>query len=202
MAYEQLISMVVELIRQFYDVPRQFRITGQMGQERFISMSNQFMKPQHQGYIGGQDMGYRVPEYDIDIVPQKNNAYTKMAQNELALQLYGAGFFAPQAASPALMCLDMMDFDKKDDLMLKIQQQGTIYDQLMQVQQLALAMAQELRPEMVPALMQQFGMAPQAAALPGEVPELKGDPAKKEIKQVENARERASTAAQPGGSTA
>ena len=29
-----------------------------------------------------------------------------------------------------------------------------------------------------------------------------GDPSKKEIKQVENARERASTAAQPGGSTA
>ena len=33
-AYGQIISMCIELIRQFYDLPRQFRITGQLGIEQ------------------------------------------------------------------------------------------------------------------------------------------------------------------------
>lgn len=199
-AYSEIIGFVVELIRQFYDIPRQFRITGQMGQQRFISMSNQFMKPQPQGTVGGIELGYRVPEYDISIIPQKNTAYTKLAQNELALQLYGAGFFDPQAADMAMMCLDMMDFDKKDELMQKIRQQGEMFRELQQLQQLAIAMAQELNPKLVPALMQRFGMQQPERPAVNAAPELKEDPEKKEIAQVRNARERAATAAQPGGS--
>jgi hypothetical protein len=58
-----------------------------------------------------------------------------MAQNELALQLYGAGFFAPQNARAALTCLDMMDFEGKDKLMQTISRNGTMMQQIMMLQQ-------------------------------------------------------------------
>ena len=93
-----------------------------------------------------------------------------------------------------------MDFNGKDELMQKIQAQGGMYRELQQLQQLTMAMAQQFRPDLLPMLQQRFGMAAAAAPMAQAVPELKEDPDKKEIAQVRNARERAATAAQPGGS--
>ena len=36
-AYAQIVNLCIELIRQFYSLPRQFRITGRLGAEQFIS---------------------------------------------------------------------------------------------------------------------------------------------------------------------
>ena len=132
--------MLIELIRQFYDMPRQFRIMGEQGQMQFTSMDNSMMQPQPM-MVGDQLMGYRLPVYDIKVKVQKRNAYTRTAQNELALQLYGAGFFAPQQATPALQCLEMMDFEGKDELMQKISQNGTLFQMLQQTQAVALQLA-------------------------------------------------------------
>ena len=182
-AYTQVVNQVIELIRQFYDMPRQFRITGNMGVQRYISFRNEFMQPQWQGMMGGVNLGWRTPVYDIDVVPQKKSSYTKIAQNELAIQLYQLGFFNPNMADQALITLGMMDFDGRDELMQKITQNA------MQFQQTQMMMAMG-------------GMAMQA---PGRAPagekevELEGG---KENKQVERARERANTAGQPGGVTA
>ena len=65
-----------------------------------------------------------------------------MSQNELALQFYGAGFFNPQMADQALACLDMMDFDRKQFIIQKIQQNGSMYQQMLMMQQQMLQMAQ------------------------------------------------------------
>ena len=119
-AYEKIINMCIELIRQFYDVPRQFRIVGQNGMESYVSYSNQNIKPQEQGEAFGTDMGMRLPVFDLEVSSQKANAYTKMSQNELALQFFNLGFFNPQMADMAVMALDMMDFDGKDMLINKI----------------------------------------------------------------------------------
>ena len=43
-----------------------------------------------------------------------------MAQNELALELYKSGIFAPLRAPAALLCLEMMDLDGKEAIMEKI----------------------------------------------------------------------------------
>ena len=67
--------MCIELIRQFYDLPRQFRITGQLGIEQFVSYSNSGIKPQYQGMIGDTDLGMRLPVFDIKVIPQKKNSY-------------------------------------------------------------------------------------------------------------------------------
>ena len=89
----------------------------------------------------GVDMGYRLPLFDLEITASKQTPYSKMSQNELALQFYNAGFFAPQNADMALACLDMMDFDRKQFIMQKIAQNGTIYQQLMMAQQQIMGLA-------------------------------------------------------------
>ncbi len=156
-AYRKIIAMVIELIRQFYDAPRKFRITGNAGEESFTTFDNQKMQLQHQGTEYGVDMGYRLPVYDIEVSAQKQTAYTKLAQNELALQFYGNGFFNPQLTDQALACLDMMDFARKENVVQRIQQNGTMYQQLQMYQQLALMYAQKFDPERAPILMQQIG---------------------------------------------
>lgn len=141
-AYRQVINLVIELIRQFYDAPRQFRVIGEMGMERFMTYTNQGMQPQPYGVEFGIDMGYRLPEFDIKVSAQKKNPYNKVSQNELALQLYGNGFFNPQLADQALAALDMMDFDDKYEVMQKVQLNGTLFMQMQQMKAQMLQMAQ------------------------------------------------------------
>lgn len=141
-AFRQVCLMVIELIRQFYDLPRCFRIMGENGAAKYVQYSNAGIQPQPQGIEMGVDMGYRIPLFDIEITAQKQSPYSKMSQNELALQFYSAGFFNPQMADQALACLDMMDFDRKQFIMQKIAQNGGMYQQMLMMQQQMLQMAQ------------------------------------------------------------
>ena len=141
-AFRKVCLMVIELIRQFYDIPRCFRIMGENGAHRFVQYSNAGISPQFQGVEMGVDMGYRTPLFDIEITAQKQSPYSKMSQNELALQFFGAGFFNPQISDQALACLEMMDFDRKEFIMQRISQNGTLYQQLMMAQQTMLQLAQ------------------------------------------------------------
>ena len=141
-AFRKVCLMIIELIRQFYDLPRCFRIMGENGTARFVEYSNAGIQPQMQGVEMGVDMGMRVPLFDIEITAQKQSPYSKMSQNELALQFFGAGFFNPQLADQALACLDMMDFDRKQFIMQKIAQNGGMYQQMLMMQQQMLQLAQ------------------------------------------------------------
>ena len=139
--FRKICLMIIELIRQFYDMPRCFRIMGENGAARFVQYSNAGILPQHQGNDFGQDMGFRLPLFDIEVTAQKQSPYSKMSQNELALQFYQAGFFNPQIADQALACIDMMDFDRKHFVAQKIAQNGTMYQQLMMAQQQVVQLA-------------------------------------------------------------
>ena len=141
-SFRKICVMVIELIRQFYDLPRCFRIMGENGAAQYVQYSNAGIVPQAQGIEMGVDMGFRLPLFDIEVTAQKQSPYSKMAQNELALQFYGAGFFNPQMADQALACLDMMDFDRKQFIMQKIAQNGGMYQQMLQMQQQMLMLAQ------------------------------------------------------------
>ena len=141
-AFRKLCLMVIELIRQFYDLPRCFRIMGENGAARYVQYSNAGISPQFQGVEMGVDMGHRLPLFDIEVTAQKQSPYSKMSQNELALQFFSAGFFNPQIADQALACIDMMDFDRKHFVMQKIAQNGTMYQQIMQMQRQMIMLAQ------------------------------------------------------------
>lgn len=140
-AFGKVVKMVLELIRQFYDMPRQFRILGENGDAKFVQYSNEGIKPVHQMFAG-EDLGYRVPMFDLEITVQKASPYSKMSQNELALQFYQLGFFNPQMADQSLACLSMMDFDRKDAIVQKIAQNGGMMQQMAQMQQQMLTLAQ------------------------------------------------------------
>ena len=132
--YKELIDFVIELIRQFYDLPRQFRIIGQDGQMEYIQFDNSNIKPQEQGNDFGINMGLRKPLFDIEVSVQKQTTYSKMEQNELALNFFQLGFFNPQMADQAIACLETMDFEHKEQIIERISRNGTMYEQLMQMQ--------------------------------------------------------------------
>ena len=162
-AYRKMIVMIIELIRQFYDMPRSFRIMGENGAAEYVQYSNQGIMPQAQGVEMGVDMGFRKPLFDIEVTAQKQSPYSKMSQNDLALQFFGAGFFNPQMADQALACLDMMDFDRKEFIMQKIAQNGGMYQQIMMMQQQMMqlgAMVDQMKGtnEITQGLANQFGM--------------------------------------------
>ena len=203
--YSQIVDMCIELIRQFYDMPRKFRILGQYGMERYVTYTNQGLQPQHQGNDFGQDMGYRLPVFDIKVSAQKKNVYTKVAQNELALQFFQLGFFNPQLVDQSLMCLEMMDFDDKDIVMQKISQMGTMHQKLIQYMQLALQLAQQVNPMLAEQIAQDViqsngGAAPMgmggAAPQIANVDNIGGIP-KKEHAVVSKARQQSNEASQP-----
>ena len=145
-AFRDVCYQIVELIRQFYDIPRTFRIMPDgMSHEQFIQYSNQGLVAQPQMNMGA-NMGLRIPEFDIDITSEKANPYKKMEINEMALSFYNAGFFNPQMTDQALACLNMMDFNKKEEVMQKIQENGTLMQMLLMYQQMALQFAQRIDP--------------------------------------------------------
>lgn len=206
-AYGQIVELCIELIRQFYDMPRQFRIIGQYGMEQFISYSNAGIQAQHQGNDFGVDMGFRLPVFDIKISAQKKNVYTKVSQNELALQFFQNGFFNPNMTDQALMCLDMMEFDGKDGIMQKVARNGTMFQKLIQYMQLALQLAMVARPDMVAGLsqdiMQTMNTGSSRAMGGASAQMFQSDNiaglGKKEPAIVENARTRSSESTQPDG---
>ena len=145
-AFREVCYQIVELIRQFYDVPRTFRITPDSMGEQFVQYSNQGLVPQQQ-ILNGNDMGLRLPEFDIEVTSEKSSPYKKMEQNELALNFYQQGFFNPQMADQAIACLEMMDFNHKDEVIQRVRANGTIMQMMLQYQQIALTLAQKYEPQ-------------------------------------------------------
>ena len=211
-AYAEIVDLCIELIRQFYDLPRKFRIVGQYGAEQFVSYTNQGLRQQAQGTAFGQDMGYRQPVFDIKVSAQKRSVYTKVTQNELALQFFNAGFFNPQLVDQTLLCLDMMEFDGRDELMQKLSRYGDVYQTLQLVEQYAVNLAAKYGDQMAiqqlsGIISQTGGQMPatqgaQQGTQPGEADILESDGLggmkKKEHALVEKSRQKSQQASQPG----
>lgn len=119
-AFSDVVTLCIELIRQFYSLPRQFRLLGAMGREEFVTYDSRGLQPQ--AVDDGVITGYRVPEFDLEVSAQDENPYKTMEYNQLALQLFQMGFFRADMADQALRCLELMDFKNKDQLMSSILQ--------------------------------------------------------------------------------
>ena len=109
-AFAEVLTLCIELVRQFYDMPRQFRLLGKKGVE-FASFDNRSLQPR--ALLMG---GYRVPEFDLEVSAQNETPYKTMEYNQLALQLFQMGFFRSDMAEQALRCLELMEFKNKDAL--------------------------------------------------------------------------------------
>lgn len=193
--YSKIIGLCIELIRQFYQLPRQFRILGRMGTEQFVAYNNQGLQPQRQ-YFGEIELEMRLPVFDIKVVPQKSNSYTRLSQNELALQFYQLGFFSPGQADQALACMSIMEFEGKDELMQQISFNGTLNKKLATFQQYALALTQKYEPERAGELMSSItGDAGIAMRSKKKMKKASSG----ENSRVTQARRKARSASQPGG---
>lgn len=172
--YRDVIYMVVELIRQFYKTPRTFRIAPDVMGEEFVQYTNEGLKPQMQ-MLNGQENGYRVPEFDIEVTAEKASPYKKIEQNELALNFYQLGFFNPQNADQAVATLTMMDFPRKEEIIQMVQRNGMMYEQLLQYKQMALGLAQKVDPSLANDMAQmilQEGDQPIPSENPGNLVDL------------------------------
>ncbi len=141
-AYTQECYLAIELIRQFYDETRSFRITGETGKFEFVDFSNKMMQGEAipPAYAGQEaEQGYvqlfKKPVYDIVIKPQRRSTYSKLSQNELAKELYGLGFFEPQRAEQSLTALELMDFDGIETVKERVQNGQTLLNVVNQLSQ-------------------------------------------------------------------
>lgn len=127
-AQEEIAGMVIELIRQFYNTPRCFRITGQQSEMQFTEFSNEGMKMQQ------TEFGGKIPLFDIKIKAHKQNPFSKVANNQDMLNLYSMGFFNPQMADQSLACLENLDIEGKDKLIERISQNQTLSQKVTMMQ--------------------------------------------------------------------
>lgn len=109
-AFTLINYLCIELIRQFYTEQRCFRITGEDGGYEFADYSNK-------NITGTKN---RRPVFDIAVKPEKKSPYSRLAQNEMAKELFKIGFFDPANARQALNALEIMDFEGKNIIETKI----------------------------------------------------------------------------------
>ena len=138
-AFAKECYLIIDLMRQFYDEERVFRIVGENGQNRFVRFSGQTLRPQPGGNVGGVELGSREPVFDITISAARKSAFSRLTQNETAKECYQLGFFDPANADAALAALEMMDFEGIEKVRQRVRANGTM------AQQLALAKQQLAR---------------------------------------------------------
>lgn len=161
-AHSQVVTLVIELIRQFYDLPRCYRITQpNNGGTEYVSLDNSALQNQDVPIAGGE-IATRRPVFDIKISAMKASPYSRIATNELAKELFNMGVFNPQIADQALAVVQMMDFDRKDEVIKKISENGTMYQQIQQLQQILAQLTPMVaqmtnRPDLVDAVNSMMG---------------------------------------------
>ncbi len=119
-AFCELNKLAIELIREFYDEPRFFRIILPNGNEEFISYDNSNLISEKDNDLFGVVIGGRKPVFDIKVSSEKSNPFTKISQNELALQLYNSGMFNPEYREQAFAAINMMDFEGKSEVLNRL----------------------------------------------------------------------------------
>lgn len=134
-AYTDIVKMVIELMRQFYDFSRSFRITGEMpGEFEYVDISNVGLRDQPTGINEFGETLYRRPIFDLKVKAQKKNPFSRMEENERAKELYAMGFFNPERAQEALGALEMMDFEGIDKVREQVNQGQTLLNMVQQLQ--------------------------------------------------------------------
>ncbi len=116
-SFTRINYLCIELIRQFYTERRSFRIALPDGGYKFSDYSNEKLILQKD-----KNSLYRKSVFDIAVKAQKKSPYTRLAQNELAKELFRLGFFNPENAVQSLAALEIMDFEGKRSIEEKIRE--------------------------------------------------------------------------------
>lgn len=136
----------IELIRQFYTEPRTFRIDDGTGRYEYMDYSNVNIAPQD--ITTPEGTRHKKSIFDLEVSAEKQSPFSRASQNETAKELYQMGMFSPDNATPALVCLDMMEFEGKEKIKQQIQQNDTFMQQFQQMQQLIIQLSPEAAVQM------------------------------------------------------
>jgi hypothetical protein len=136
----------IELIRQFYTEPRTFRIDDGTGRYEYMDYSNVNIAPQD--ITTPEGTRHKKSIFDLEVSAEKQSPFSRASQNETAKELYQLGLFSPDNATPALVCLDMMEFEGKEKIKQQIQQNDTFMQQFQQMQQLIIQLSPEAAMQM------------------------------------------------------
>lgn len=124
-AFCKVCTIMVELIRQFYTVPRCFRVISPNGsgseEPSYLVYDNSTIKG-FEGICddGGERYG-RIPAFDISITAEKSVKSRREEQNAMAKELYSMGVFDPDKRQSAKILLAMMDFEGRDELLSRLE---------------------------------------------------------------------------------
>ena len=133
-AFAKECYLIIDLMRQFYDEERIFRIIGETGRSEFVHFSGAALRAQVLPSVGGVELGSREPVFDIVVSAEKKSTFSRLSQNETAKECYQLGFFAPRNADAALAALEMMDFEGIEKVRQRVRQNGTLAQRLEQLQ--------------------------------------------------------------------
>ena len=120
---------------------------AERGESEFVPFSAQGLRAKPVPAVGGVELGSREPVFDIVVSAAKKSTFSRLSQNETAKECYKLGFFDPANADAALAALEMMDFEGVEKVRARVRQNGTLAQQLVQLQgqmaRLTAALAQQ-----------------------------------------------------------
>lgn len=122
-AISEIIMLVVELIRQFYNEERTFRVTGDDETTSYIKYSNENIKRKEGAFDKlFEFLGFEVPkansaQFDIVLSMEKNNPYNRGQHNQLILTLHQMGLLNPQNAQVGCFIIQNLSFDGKEKIL-------------------------------------------------------------------------------------
>ncbi len=162
---------ILNLIRQFMAEPEFFRIVGEDKKTQYFSFDNTRLIPQQIEGSTPDSPLYRLPIFDIQIKAQKQTAFSTMEVNDRMLTMFKLGMFRPDMADSAIACIEGMSFEGKDELIAKLQENGTLMDLVNQMNM----EIQNLR-ALIVGTQPQVSQNPQMIKTPGAVQTSMGRP--------------------------
>lgn len=141
-AYKRVVTLVIELMRQFFDEDRVFRIAGESGRNEFVTFTRErLIRASSECDALGFPIGtkYKKAEFDVDVVPQRQNAFRRETNNQTVLALYQNGLFNPDSIDVSLVVLSAMQFDGKERIVAdlkRLAEERAAQAQQMQAQQI------------------------------------------------------------------
>lgn len=115
-AFSGVCTLCIELMRQFYTVPRSMRISAPDGAFTYSLYDNSVLRGEYRDGEFGLMGTLREPVFDVKVKAHKQNTFSRAAQNNDALNFYSMGFFSPEKAIESLACMELIDIENKEKI--------------------------------------------------------------------------------------
>lgn len=127
-AFTEMVTMIIERMRQFYTPGRVFRIVGENKETEYIEFDGAALNKQPIEVEGSDGEFWRLPVFDIQVKAQRSSPFTTAANNQMMMDMFNMGMFNADRADAALVALEGMSFEGKEKIMELIRQNKTLLD--------------------------------------------------------------------------